>query len=137
MDTTRVGATWTRTAAFWAGQTEENTCHLCKEAEETADHIWRCKALDCKRKEIDRHPAEINPDDLPKPIRHGIAPAMKANPYKTFWGSHIEGTTIIQDKWMGVRAKNDSESEVAKVLQKISGAGGECLTARQLAQYYV
>ena len=33
-----------------------------------------------KRKEIGREVSGLNPDDLPKPIRHGVAPAMKANP---------------------------------------------------------
>ena len=69
------------------------TCQLRKEAGNIADHIWRCKALDCKRKEIDRHLAEINPYDFPQPIRHGIAPGMKANPHKIFWRSHTKGTT--------------------------------------------
>ena len=78
--------------------------------------------------------AELNPNDLPNPIRHGIAPAMKANPCKTFWGALIEGATLIQDKWLGVRAKKDFEGNVAEIFQKTEGC--DQLTARELVQHY-
>ena len=71
LDITRTGATSTRAAAFWPAQAEEKTCQISKEGQEKADHLWFCKALHGKRKEIDNHLAEPNPNDLPNPIRHG------------------------------------------------------------------
>ena len=76
LDLTRTGASWIRTAAYWAGQAEEKTCQLCNQDEEKADHIWYCKALHEKRNEVDDQLAKLNPVDLPNPVRHGIAPAM-------------------------------------------------------------
>ena len=78
LDITRTGAAWTRTAAFWAGQADEKTCQLCGEEEEHSWHFWTCKALKEERNEADKDLANIDPEKLPLPIRHGIAPAMKA-----------------------------------------------------------
>ena len=112
LDLTRTGAAWNRTAAYWAAQAEDKICQLCNEEEENADHIRYCKALRPKRIEIDAQLAKLDPDDLPNPVRHGIAPAMKANPYRTFWGSKPpESNTIQQDKWMGSRRRRTTKEK--------------------------
>ena len=84
----RTGSLWAKSTAYWTGKVDELTCSVCNEEEETAEHIiWRCKPLDERRKEVDSILAGINCDHLPVPIRHGIAPALKATIPGTFWGT--------------------------------------------------
>ena len=61
LDITRTGASWNRTAAFWAGQAEDKMCQLCNEAEEKSDHSWYCKPLQEKRIETDAQLAQTKP----------------------------------------------------------------------------
>ena len=83
----RTGSLWTKSTAYWTGRDEAKTCCICME-DETAEHIiWRCKPLEKKRKEADSILAAINCKLLPAPVRHGIAPALKAAMPGTFWGT--------------------------------------------------
>ena len=59
---------------------------------------------------------------------------MRVNPCKTCWGTAIEGATRIQDKRLGVRAKEEFEGGVANIFQHIEGH--DQLTARELGQHY-
>ena len=104
MDITRTGSTWTRSAAYWAGQAEDKRCQICMEADESADHFWICKGLKEAREEADPCIAKWNIESIPHPIRQGIAPAMSANGCGTFWGTceKQEGTTDAQ--WEAFRA---------------------------------
>ena len=69
LDIVRPGSAWNRVAAYWSGQVEDKTCQLCLEGEEDANHFWKCKALENARREADKDIAELNPDDLPNPIK--------------------------------------------------------------------
>lgn len=82
----RTGAQRTREAAFWAGHSDAKTCSLCGAMGEGSDHFWYCTALyDC-RCVADPILAAINPDVLPNPLRHGIAPALVSDIGAPFWG---------------------------------------------------
>ena len=83
LNVVRTGSTWTTEAAYWAGQAEDQLCEVCNE-KELSDHIWTYKALADKRRQTDVELAEINLDWLHLAIKHGVAPAMKANPDGTF-----------------------------------------------------
>ena len=84
----RTGSLWTKSTAYWTGRDEEKTCSICQEEAETAEHIiWRCKPLAKKRREADSILASIDCKLLPAPVRHGIAPALKATMPGTFWGT--------------------------------------------------
>ena len=77
LNLTRTGSNWTRTAAYKAGQAEDDRCTLCGEKEE-ADHMWVCDALCEDRKEADKEISEINSKRLHPAIKQRIAPAMSA-----------------------------------------------------------
>ena len=57
---------WTRAATSWTGKVDDKICQLCKEEEETPDHILRCKCLRSKAKELDPELAEIDPKVPPQ-----------------------------------------------------------------------
>ena len=59
LDIMRTGVTWTRKAAFWAGQSEDSICQLCHEDEEIADNICGAAKL-CMKKE--RSSTRISPN---------------------------------------------------------------------------
>ena len=60
MDITRTGSTWTRSAADWAGQTEDKRCQICMEADESAEHFWVRKGLKQAREEAWKPKASEN-----------------------------------------------------------------------------
>ena len=72
-------------ASYWPGQVEDKICKLCREGEEDASHFWKCKALESARQEADKDIAGINPEDLPNPVKQGIAPALSASSCGTYW----------------------------------------------------
>ena len=69
LDIVRTGSTWTRTAAYWAGQVDDKVCQLCLEDEEDANHFWKCKSLKKARREADEELEEINPEIIPPSLR--------------------------------------------------------------------
>ena len=67
------------------------TCQYCKAAISTQDHIrWECIFFASTRDEIDAGLAKIPHKCLPACLRNGIAPAMKADGTKTFWGTDLD-----------------------------------------------
>ena len=65
-------------------------CSYCGEAPATSDHIqWGCKHFDPIRKDVDVELASIAHKHLPESIRKGIAPAMKLDGQRTYWGTEI------------------------------------------------
>jgi len=85
-------------------QDVEGVCNYCYEADSTADHVrWACKHFDPIRKEIDAELAAIPYAYLPHCIRCGIAPAMKKDGMKTFWGTEVgEEVTAKAKKILGI-----------------------------------
>ena len=134
LDLTRTGAAWTRTAAFWAGQAESKTCQLCKEGDEHSWHFWTCKSLKCEREKIDKTLAGLDPELLPLPVRHGIAPALKAKGSTAFWGKE-EDPNIPEDqrKLIGCCNEKEINSLIREEMQKIPIE----VTAREYIQYKV
>ena len=61
LDVVRTGSVWNRTAAFWAGQVDDNKCQHCMAEECSLNHIWTCAALAEARKEADKELAGIDP----------------------------------------------------------------------------
>ena len=55
-------------------------CNYCLEAVSTSEHVrWECKHFDATRKEIDAELAATPHKLLPNYVKHGIAPAIKAD----------------------------------------------------------
>ena len=136
LDITRTGAAWTRTAAFWAGQADDKTCQLCGEEEEHSWHSWTCKALKEERNEADKDLANIDPEKLPMPIRHGIAPAMGAKGATTFWGTSEDNMgedqiTEEQMRMMGGCMENELEETIREEMQRFPID----ITAREYIQF--
>ncbi len=62
-------------------------CSYCLEAVSTSDHIeWECKHFDPTRKEIDAALASVPHKWIRSCLKSGIAPAMKGNITRSFWG---------------------------------------------------
>ena len=84
----RSGSTWTANTAYWANHTDTTMCRRCGKEKETAEHIhWYCTALQKQRADADKALGCCNPDMLPQPVKHGIAPAMGADPRMPYWGN--------------------------------------------------
>ena len=135
-DITRTGAAWTRTAAYWAGQAEDKTCQLCGERDEHSWHFWSCSKLTDARREAGNEIAELDPEILPMPIRHGIAPAMKAKGTTTFWGTEMEEESKYTKhifKLLGGCRPNEISAEIKEEMQKLPIN----ITAREYVQYNV
>ena len=85
LNLTRTGSNWTKTAAYKAGQADNDECSLCGKRE-GSDHMWVCEALQKEREEADKELAALDPQHLHPAIRHGIAPAMSAKLKASYWG---------------------------------------------------
>jgi len=59
---------------------------LCGEGDEHSWHFWTCSKLKEALEKANEILARIDPTKLPMPIRHGIAPALKAKGTTTYWG---------------------------------------------------
>ena len=65
----------------------DDLCDYCLEAPSTSDHIkWGCKFFEHTRSEVDKDLAAIPRHYLPACVRCAIAPAMKIEGNRTFWG---------------------------------------------------
>ena len=49
-------------------------------------YMWNCEVLQAEREEADKDLAAIGPKFIPRVVKHGIAPAMRADPSKPYWG---------------------------------------------------
>ena len=115
----RTGSTWTRVATFWTGKSDDETCQLCKEEEESADHLWRCRCLKEKAKELDKDLAEIDPGTLTNSMLIGVAPAMDGDTRKTYWGTEPdERWSERTRKMMGCHSKYANET-VRHIIERI------------------
>ena len=133
LNITRSGSTWTRTAAYWAGQADDRLCQLCGEADETSDHFWWCAALKVARETADGELSKMDPDHLPAPVRHGIAPALVADVGGTFWGLEcLDKFTLDQRKMCGWDKDAMSNEYVKQIAEKVGEGSGH--TAREIVQ---
>ena len=82
------GSMWTKSKLAHTGEVSNNTCECCTEGnKQTPEHVlWRCKAFEACRKCASPSISSIPVHALPKPLLFGIAPAMMADPCKTYWG---------------------------------------------------
>ena len=110
LDITRTGSSWTRVAAYWAGQVDDKICQNCLEGEEDANHFWSCEALTAAREEADKDLAELNPDTLPAPIKQGIAPALSANFCGAFWGECKSKENLSDKQWNLIGGNGDKKA---------------------------
>lgn len=66
-------------------------CNYCNGAVSTHDHLkWECSFFAPTRIEIDEELATIPHKCIPACIKNGIAPAMKIDGKKTFWGAAFD-----------------------------------------------
>ena len=74
-------------------------CSYCNGAVSTQDHIkWECSFFAPTRMEIDDELATIPHKCITTCIKNGIAPAMKTDGNKTFWGTDFGRTTRREGK---------------------------------------
>ena len=105
LNMTMAGSIWTRVAIFWTGKSDDKVCQLCLEGEETPDHIWRCRRLRTKAKELDEELAEMDPGKFANSMLMGVAPAMSGDTRKTFWGTDPDEKLeqeYVQSVWMPI-----------------------------------
>lgn len=130
----RIGVAWTRAAAYWAGQAEDKICQLCNEVDEASDHVCKCSALKARQKEMDKELAEIDPDLLPAPIKHGIAPAMSLGPKEAFWADLTDKHKFNQKQRKFCRRDGGlkTDDNIKEIVDKLSGEKN--ITAREVMQ---
>ena len=125
LDVVRTGSAWTRATAFWAGQCDDQLCQICGDTKEESDHFWFCKGLEVKRKDADDGLAKLDPRFLPIAIRHGIAPAMKADPRKPFWGmadggeDHFDKMTDKQKQLIGYESLAQQNGDMQRMITSL------------------
>ena len=117
LNITRTGSTWTKQAAYKAGQAESEACELCGE-KEGPDHFWTCSALKEDREEADKELAELNPRHLHPACRHGIAPAMSAKLKSSYWGSDVEGLTSKGKRLLGYVPDGLTPTRIRSIMEK-------------------
>ena len=109
----------TRVATFWTGKADDRMCQLCLEEEETADHVWRCRCLQEKTKELDKDLAEIDPGKLANSMLIGVAPAMDGDTRKTYWGTEPdESWSKSTRRMMGCYSKYANET-VKHIIERV------------------
>ena len=65
-------------------------CAHCKKAPSTVEHLrWECEAFELERVQVDPKLAKIPRKYFAACIKCGIAPAMKVEGGKTFWGKGV------------------------------------------------
>ena len=66
----------------------DDTCNYCNAAKSTSTHIvWGFPFVDEVKKDLDPELAKVPRKHLLHCIQCGIAPAMKVDGHKTFWGN--------------------------------------------------
>ena len=65
----RTGSAWTTVATLWTKKAYDRLCQLYLEEEDTVDHVWRCRCLKEKTKELDTELAAIDPSSLINSMR--------------------------------------------------------------------
>lgn len=74
-------------------------CTYCDKATSASDHIrWECEYFKSVRNEIDVELANIPHHMIPCCLKNGIAPAMKADGRKTYWGTEFRNDTDAKVK---------------------------------------
>ena len=90
----------------------EDTCKYSKEAGSTVNHIrWHCKRFDSHRQEQDHELAAAPYTSLLHCTQCGIAPAMKANGDRTYWGADFDEDPDEKRRSSWVRIWNCTKAE--------------------------
>ncbi len=127
----RSGSTWTKTAAYEAGQTETDLCDICgKKA--GPGHIWLCEALKEDRDNADKELAALDPKHLHSSCRHGIAPVMSARLKGSYWGSNLEGMASSEKKLLGYVPEGLTPTRIREIMERCEAGH----TAREVTQHY-
>jgi hypothetical protein len=135
LGTMQTGSNWSKAVTVHTGMCEDDVCDLCKEAKETSDHIWYCRRLKEKAKELDPELAEADPEDFTPAMRHGVACAMHADPRKTYWGYECKEEWHYKKKWMyGCIREAKVRKEVMEVMKDVGEEGIEEVAAREIME---
>ena len=104
------------------------------------DHIFICKALEAERVKADPQIAMIDAAQLHPSIKCGIAPAMKADPRKPFWGgdeqvAHRESwpEKLQLRKLLGC----EKETHIPDKLRHMTKDIDDRITAREIVQVQI
>ena len=103
-------------------------CNYCGEEVSTGEHIkWNCKHFDPVRKEVDAELAGIADKHLPNCIKNGVAPAMKADGSKTFWGAALgDDLSIKAKKLLGYDTELQTPGSNARITEQREAAAEIC-----------
>ena len=127
----QTGSNWTKALTAKTGKSETDECELCGE-KETKDHIWHCKRLNPKRREVDLELAEADPEDFTPAMRMGVACAMNADPRRTYWGKACnESWCKDTRRRYGCIEKQKMSDTVREVMDRFDQQGAEEVPARE------
>jgi len=109
-------------------QDVDRMCSYCGEEASTGEHIkWSCKHFDPVRKEVDAELAGIADKHLPNCIKNGVAPAMKADGNKTFWGAAIgDDLSNKAKKFLGYDTELQTPGSDARITEQREAAAEIC-----------
>jgi len=116
-------------------------CQYCNAAPSTQDHIrWECSFFAPTRMSIDEGLAKLPHHCIPSCLKNGIAPAMKVDGNKTYWGTDFDDQLdenskrmLGQDRELHNEGTNRDETDARKAaLEIIDGSEMQGLNARQI-----
>ena len=98
----------------------DETCNYCKEAASTVMHIrWQCKHFGPHSTELDPGLAAVLLKYLQQCIQCGIAPAMKVEGERTYWGMVVDEDEDVNTKQLlGVDMKLHTPGDDAEKTAK-------------------
>ena len=135
--TTMTGSTWANATLFHCGQTKGQICDLCGDGViQTPEHIiWTCKTYCEHRFDEDTMLGKIPIAAIPKPLRHGIAPAMAATFNTTMLGTNLQWADRQTREALGANQHDRIKSATTHAaVRDTMQQDGEKQNARQLFQ---
>ena len=99
-----MGSTISKQEIAKINEDKSGNCDYCKEENISIEHIpWTCKFFDKDREEIDATLAKVPTKYLTQCIQCGVAPALKLEGKRTYWGKDVEeGEDSKVKKLLGV-----------------------------------
>ncbi len=110
------------------GPAGSTSCDYCGHTICDMDHIlWQCPHFREVRVQTDVEPAVIDHKLLCKPVKRGIAPAMKSGADIAYWGldlHRIDGASPVAKTLLGCKPAEDPDVN--------RGLGGQCRKEKTL-----
>ena len=132
------GSMWNKSKLAHTGEIESNECDFCNGGhEQTTEHVlWHCEAFKDCRHNASKVASSLPSHAIPKPLLYGIAPAMMADPSKSYWGSKVGHLDWRIQEIIGLDNKPTHDTGTCHLFKVLhQGEVSEKMNARQFFQH--